>query len=138
MAPPTSPTGPEILERDHRQRMGGLRDNKEYSDRLDIIPSSDIRSALGPNGEIWKPIHIVERKKDRQELQRKVYGSGIDPPTMSIEEYLEEKEATGGIIKGGGAESGKPPEPDEDNYEKGDEETYKARNWDNFTEDNPK
>ena len=30
------------------------------------------------------------------------------------------------------------PEPDEDNYEKADIETMKARKWDEFVEDNPR
>lgn len=57
---------------------------------------------------------------------------------MTIDEYLEEERARGGIIEGGGAASGLSPEPDEDNYEKGDAEMYKAREWDEFVEANPK
>ena len=34
--------------------------------------------------------------------------------------------------------SGMQPEPDEDNYEKADAETMKAREWDEFVEDNPR
>jgi len=57
---------------------------------------------------------------------------------MTIDEYLEEERARGGIIEGGGAASGLSPEPDEDNYEKGDAETMKAREWDEYVEANPK
>lgn len=57
---------------------------------------------------------------------------------MTIDEYLEEERARGGIIEGGGEASGRSPEPDEDNYEKGDAETMKAREWDEFVESNPK
>jgi hypothetical protein len=57
---------------------------------------------------------------------------------MTIDEYLEEERRRGGIIEGGGAQSGARPEPDEDNMEKADEETMKARAWDEFTEANPK
>jgi hypothetical protein len=57
---------------------------------------------------------------------------------MTIDEYLEEERARGGIIEGGGEASGIPPEPDEDNYEKADQETMKAREWDEFVESNPK
>jgi immunoglobulin-binding protein 1 len=57
---------------------------------------------------------------------------------MTIDEYLEEEKRRGGIIEGGGEASGIRPEPDEDNYEKADEETIKAREWDEFVEANPK
>jgi hypothetical protein len=57
---------------------------------------------------------------------------------MTIDEYLEEERARGGIIEGGGEASGLSPEPDEDNFEKADAETYKAREWDEFTEANPR
>jgi len=57
---------------------------------------------------------------------------------MSIDEYLEEERKRGGIIEGGGEASGIIPEPDEDDYEKGEQETYKARAWDEYVEANPK
>jgi hypothetical protein len=57
---------------------------------------------------------------------------------MTIDEYLEEERKRGGIIEGGGAQSGIRPEPNEDDLEKADEETMKARAWDEFKEENPK
>lgn len=57
---------------------------------------------------------------------------------MTIDEYLEEEKRRGGIIEGGGEQSGIRPEPDEDDLDKADEETMKARAWDEFKEDNPK
>ena len=57
---------------------------------------------------------------------------------MSIDEYLEEEKRRGGVIEGGGEKSGQAPEPDEDDIEKADAETMKAREWDEFTEANPK
>lgn len=57
---------------------------------------------------------------------------------MTIDEYLEEERARGGIIEGGGEASGIIPEPEEDNYEKADEAIMKAREWDEFVESNPK
>ena len=57
---------------------------------------------------------------------------------MTIDEYLEEERARGGIIEGGGEASGLSPEPDEDNLEKADAETMKAREWDEYVEANPK
>lgn len=57
---------------------------------------------------------------------------------MTIDEYLEEEKRRGGIIEGGGEESGRVPVPDEDNYEKADAEVMKAREWDEYVEANPK
>jgi hypothetical protein len=57
---------------------------------------------------------------------------------MSIDDYLEEERRRGGIIEGGGEASGRKPEVDEDDHEKADEETMKAREWDEFKEANPK
>lgn len=147
MAPPIPPTGPELLERDHRQRTGGLRDNTEYSDKLDIIPSTDFRTqfdvdvnAKHKNRRLHGMVEVYanEKQKNRQERTKAVFGSSHNPPTMTIDEYLEYEKATGGIIEGGGEASGREPTPDEDNYEKGDEETYKARRWDDYTEEHQK
>lgn len=57
---------------------------------------------------------------------------------MSIDEYLEEERKRGGIIEGGGEASGIIAEPDEDDYEKGEAETLKARAWDEYVEENPR
>jgi immunoglobulin-binding protein 1 len=57
---------------------------------------------------------------------------------MTIDEYLEEERRRGGIIEGGGEASGVKAVPDEDDYEKGEVETMKAREWDEFVEANPK
>jgi hypothetical protein len=55
---------------------------------------------------------------------------------MSIDEYLEEEKRRGGILEGGT----EPPkqEVDEDDMEAVDRATYKARQWDDFTDDNRK
>lgn len=57
---------------------------------------------------------------------------------MTIDEYLAEEKRRGGIIEGGGEQSGLRPEVDEDNFSKADEETVKAREWDEFKEANPR
>lgn len=41
-------------------------------------------------------------------------------------------------MEGGGEQSGVPAEPDEDDYRKADAETEKAREWDEFREENPR
>ena len=57
---------------------------------------------------------------------------------MTIDEYLAEEKRRGGIVDGGGAQQGIPAEVDEDDLDKADQETMKARDWDEFTEQNPK
>ena len=57
---------------------------------------------------------------------------------MTIDEYLEEERKRGGMIDGGGPQSQQRPLVDEDDMDKADEATMKAREWDEFVEANPK
>ncbi|KAH8651517.1 TAP42-like protein [Tricladium varicosporioides] len=137
MAPPTPPAGPESLERDYRERMG-LRGKDEYSDRLDrrdMLSAANTGPILSSGGKPLRPFTLLD---SRQSIKAGVFKPGHNLPTMTIDEYLEEERARGGIIEGGGEASGLSPEPDEDNYEKGDQETMKAREWDEYVEANPK
>ncbi|KAH8602111.1 TAP42-like protein [Bisporella sp. PMI_857] len=137
MAPPNPGSTPAALEYDYRERVG-LTNADGYSDRLDNI--SRISAAhkgpiLDSGGKPLRPFTLLD---SRQTLKDGVFRPGHNLPTMTIDEYLEEERARGGIIEGGGAASGLSPEPDEDNYDKADAETYKAREWDEFVEANPK
>ncbi|KAK0715807.1 TAP42-like protein [Lasiosphaeris hirsuta] len=85
-----------------------------------------------------KPLQPFTLLGNRQELAAGVFRPGHNLPTMTIDEYLDEERRRGGIIEDGGEASGVRPEPDEDNYEKTDAETYKAREWDEYVEANPK
>jgi immunoglobulin-binding protein 1 len=139
LAPPTPPLGPESLERDYRER-NGLRGDQDYSDRLDqpiseLLSSGNAGPILDRGGKPLRPFTLLD---SRQRLQAGVFKPGHNLPTMTIDEYLEEERRRGGIIEGGGEASGIRPEPDEDNYEKADEETMQAREWDEFVEANPK
>jgi immunoglobulin-binding protein 1 len=134
--PPTGPT-PQALERDYRER-AGLRDGSEYSERLDrrdVLSAANKGPILSSGGKPLRPFTLLD---SRQTIKEGVFRPGHNLPTMTIDEYLEEERARGGIIEGGGEASGIPPEPDEDNYEKADQETMKAREWDEFVESNPK
>jgi len=74
----------------------------------------------------------------RQTLTKNVFHPDHSLPTMTIDEYLDEERRRGGMIDGGGAQSGMPAEPIEDDFDKADEETMKARAWDEYVENNPK
>ncbi|WEW60951.1 Type 2A phosphatase-associated protein 42 [Emydomyces testavorans] len=110
-----------------------------YSDRLDIGVSPGDRERgrplLSTTGVPLQPFVLTSR---RAEIQRGVFRPGHNLPTMTIEEYLEEERKRGGIIEGGGEQSGAPKEIDEDEMDKADEETMKARAWDEFKEENPR
>ncbi|KAI1352004.1 TAP42-like family protein [Xylaria sp. FL0043] len=125
------------IQEDERRRKESI-DMDNYSEKLD----APLRLQAGSKGPLLskegKPLRPFTLVGDRQELQRGVFRPGHNLPTMSIDEYLEEERRRGGIIEGGGEASGRQPEPDEDNMEKADEETMKARAWDEFTEANPR
>ncbi|KAM0259044.1 hypothetical protein ACHAQJ_003545 [Trichoderma viride] len=89
---------------------------------------------LSTTGKPLQPFTLVGSRAD---LARGVFRPGHNLPTMSVDEYLEEERRRGGIIEGGGTE---PPkrEVDEDDMEAVDQETYKARHWDDFTDNNRK
>lgn len=117
----------------------GIRDkDSPYSDRLDTrdkLSAANKGPILSTGGKPLRPFTLLD---SRQTVKNGVFKSGHNLPTMTIDEYLDEERARGGIIEGGGAASGLSPEPDEDNYEKGDAETMKARDWDEYVEANPK
>ena len=133
-----APPRPGQHEDDIRRQ--NLSDRSGYSDRLDIGLQSLGRGGrpggplLSRTGVPLRPFVLTDR---RTELQKGVFRPGHNLPTMTIDEYLEEEKRRGGIIEGG-EKSGIPKEIDEDDYEKADEETMKARAWDEFTENNPR
>jgi hypothetical protein len=148
LAPPEQPArgtpNPQELEdarRRQRPTAGGLGDNKNdsYSDRLDQPLRAANNLAGGPLlSKQGKPLQPFTLVNNRQELAKGVFRPGHNLPTMSIDEYLEEERRRGGIIEGGGEASWHRPEPDEDDIEKADAETMKAREWDEFVEANPR
>ncbi|KAK3318447.1 TAP42-like protein [Apodospora peruviana] len=115
------------------------RERANEAARLDM-PLRRLQSTLGgplltKQGKPLQPFTLVN---DRQELTKGVFRPGHNLPTMSIDEYLEEERRRGGIIEGGGEASWARPEPDEDDIDKADAETLKARAWDEYVEANPK
>jgi immunoglobulin-binding protein 1 len=134
MAPtvPNPGPGPSSDQRTRNGRGDG------YSERLDP-PLSTLANLRGPildkSGKPLRPFTLVD---DRTRIQQGVFRPDHNLPTMTIGEYLEEERKRGGIIEGGGPQSAIRPEVDEDDMDKADEETMKARAWDEFKEANPK
>jgi immunoglobulin-binding protein 1 len=133
---PLIPTTTSVQE-DERRRASVNDDG--YSERLDNPLQGFASNYPGPLlSKEGRPLRPFTLTSSRQDMQQGVFRPGHNLPTMSIDEYLEEERKRGGIIEGGGEASGRQPEPDEDNEEKADAETYKAREWDEFVESNPK
>lgn len=132
---------PQLSGKDQARdaRMRGNTGQSGYSERLDAPLSQLLKNGkLGPllskEGKPLQPFTLLDR---RSQLQQGVFRPGHNLPTMTIDEYLEEERKRGGIIEGGGQSDAK-PEIDEDDMEKADEETMKARAWDEFKEANPR
>lgn len=129
-APPHSDPLSRPRETDHDPT---LRLDKPFQGRL---------GAGGPllskEGRPLRPFTLLGSSdpSSRQELRRGVFRPGHNLPTMSIDEYLEEERRRGNIIEGGGEQP--KPELDEDDMDAVDRETYKAREWDEFKDHNPK
>lgn len=139
MAPPAdAPAREKAPIEDERRRAS---DKDGYSERLDIhsiLAASNRGPILDGQGKPLRPFTLLGGQSARQELQKGVFRPGHNLPTMTIDEYLEEEKRRGGIIEGGGEASGQPVVIDEDDYARGDEETLKARAWDEYVEANPK
>ncbi|GAO18156.1 uncharacterized protein UV8b_01187 [Ustilaginoidea virens] len=86
---------------------------------------------LSRQGRPLQPFTLVGSRAD---LARGVFRPGHNLPTMSIDEYLAEERRRGNMLEGGTD----PParEVDEDDADAVDRETYKAREWDDFKDDN--
>ncbi|USP75975.1 uncharacterized protein yc1106_03249 [Curvularia clavata] len=134
LAPPAPPQGQDPQAPDARQDSRG---KDGYSERLDgqyagLRYSGPI---LSSDGKPMRPFTLLD---SRQTLKKGVFRPDHSLPTMTIDEYLEEERKRGGIIEGGGPQSGIQPEPNEDDMEAADAETMKQRAWDEYVEANPK
>lgn len=132
---PPPPNNPH--EQDSRRRNND--EQAAYSERLDppmsqLLQGGKFGPLLSKEGKPVQPFTLLDR---RTQLQQGVFRSGHNLPTMTIDEYLEEEKRRGNVVQGG-EQSGIIPEVDEDDMEKADEETMKARAWDEFTEANPR
>nr|XP_023907996.1 uncharacterized protein C63.05-like [Quercus suber] len=138
MKPPSPPPDQNPSATDNRER-GSRSRTDVYSDRVDA-PSSHL--SAGVRGPILdnkgKPLRPFTLTSKRKEFRDGVFRPDHSLPTMSIDEYLEEERKRGGMIEGGGAQSGAKPEIDEDDMDAADAATMKARDWDEYVEANPK
>ncbi|KKA21485.1 TOR signaling pathway regulator (TapA) [Rasamsonia emersonii CBS 393.64] len=132
-----APPQPENTGQDDPRKQDN-RDKTGYSERLDppvsqLLKGGKLGPLLSKDGKPLQPFTLTDR---RTQLREGVFRPGHNLPTMTIEEYLEEERKRGGIIQGGNQNEVR--EIDEDDMEKADEETMKARAWDEFKEENPR
>lgn len=111
-----------------------LKDPTGYTDKLETLN----KPLISKNGKILGNFTLIDKKT---ELKNKVKGYGQYGPTMTVEEFLAKEWEDNRVLQGGESEiieQNKLKEELEDNIKYQDEQTYKARNWDDFTEANPK
>ncbi|CAO1630447.1 unnamed protein product [Sympodiomycopsis kandeliae] len=102
-------------------------------------------SSRGNNAMQNLPIHELD---ERQRIRNSVFQPSHRLPTMSIDEYLQEEERRGNILRGGGAEGAAQATPREarslrsendgtrEAYEAEEEARREAIEWDTFKESN--
>lgn len=132
-----APPNPDELRPDDPRQNNASGSN--YSDRLDpplsqLLNGGRFGPILSKQGKPMQPFTLLDR---RTQLQQGVFRPSHNLPTMTIDEYLEEEKRRGNFIQGGD-QSATQVEVDEDDMDKADEETMKARAWDEFTEANPR
>lgn len=133
-AAPTAPLPQTENKQGENERLRQRED--ETSWRLDQPLTGRIGGGgplLSKEGKPLQPFTLVGSRKD---LAKGVFRPSHNLPTMSIDEYLEEEKRRGGILEGG--TDPQKPQVDEDDMEAVDRETYKARDWDDFKDDNRK
>lgn len=133
-----APPNPDQPQGDDPRRRADT-DQPGYSDRLDpplsqLLQGGRLGPVLSKEGKPLQPFTLLDR---RTQLQQGVFKPSHNLPSMTIDEYLEEEKRRGNFIEGGD-QSATQEVVDEDDMDKADEETMKARAWDEFTEANPK
>ncbi|CAM0142458.1 unnamed protein product [Umbelopsis sp. WA50703] len=128
-----------VLEMEKIRERAAHGDDAASDTRSPLTSRMDPRNANGPllssTGKPLRPFIITNK---RQELRDQVFRPGWALPTMTIDEYLQQEEERGNIIKGGGNDQAQKPEIDDNDHEALDAETMKARDWDVYKEDNPR
>lgn len=119
----------ERIRREKSERVKS--DDLGYTTRLEIDPNrpKNISDILTKEGKILQPFTITNSK---QELRRKVFGTGQVLPSMTVEEYLNYELANGKMLNEESS-ANKYSSDDEDS-----EDEIEKRNWDDWKDDNPK
>ncbi|CAG8459055.1 2441_t:CDS:2 [Paraglomus brasilianum] len=120
------------------QKMQEQQRNGQTDDRVNVHQP---QRATGSNGSLLdkdgKPQRPFVLTSKREEIKNSLWRPHWSLPTMSIDEYLQLEAQRGNIISGGGK---MPEEKVVDDMDEAaiDAETYKAREWDDFKDANPR
>ncbi|KAJ3320289.1 Nucleolar protein 6 [Boothiomyces sp. JEL0866] len=123
-----------LVEIKDEQEVLKFAEKIKLSDKQDrvVMPEKTVKLA-----DLTGPILDKKGKNKREELAKGVFRPGHNLPTMTIEEYLEREMERGNFLSGGTKQPVK-EDPDDNDEEAIDQETYKKREWDNFTDFNPR
>ena len=102
-----------------------------YTEKLESLNKPLVSKEV----KVLRNFTLVDKRTD---LQKKVRGYGQYGPTMSVEEFLEKEWESGRVLQGGENNQEQGNKNNEDDEELQDIETYKAREWDEFKEANPR
>ncbi|QLG72184.1 hypothetical protein HG535_0C05380 [Zygotorulaspora mrakii] len=119
---------------EHQRRQPEMVDSSSSSGYTEKLESLN-KPLISKEGKVLRNFTLLDKKS---ELQRKVRGYGQYGPTMSVEEFLEKEWESGRVLQGGEVTQEQSKEDAEDNETLQDIETYKAREWDEFKEANPR
>ncbi|KAG0142357.1 hypothetical protein CROQUDRAFT_67356 [Cronartium quercuum f. sp. fusiforme G11] len=140
-------TGAQMQELPHP---GRTNDEEDLTWRLDRL-STRSGPLIGPSGKVLRPFTILPAKSstsaatDRIRLREEVFRPDWNLPTMTIDEYLDEQQAMGNFLSGGGraqaeteTEGERTKREAEDDNAAGEEAAEglrrKAIEWDEFTD----
>ncbi|KAL6947103.1 hypothetical protein ACO0QE_001972 [Hanseniaspora vineae] len=120
------------MEKQSEEKQKREQDPTRYTERLEVLN----QPLLSKTGKVLRNFTLLN---DKQKQQKKVFGFGQYGPTMSVEEFLEQEFASGNVLQGGEQDPSLIDDKvNEDSEEWADKETYKAREWDDFTETHTK
>lgn len=116
---------PDLVEADADK--GELRPF-EYTAKVEVLN----KPILSKHGKVLRNFTLLDKQS---QFKNGVFGYGQYGPTMTVEELLEKEFESGRVLQGGEEVE---KEVDEDNEEWNNKQTYKAREWDEFKEANPR
>ena len=102
----TAPSDPSQIPRpiDSREQRGHEEDTTWRLDQT-LASRAKPRELISGGGRVLRPFTILPSTvgmSDRERLRSEVFRSDHRLPTMTIDEYLEEEDRRGNIIRGGG------------------------------------
>ncbi|ODV63244.1 Tap42p [Ascoidea rubescens DSM 1968] len=122
----------KYASKDNKSNILSEENNYGYTENLETLN----KSILSKEGKVLRPFTLYSKK---DQLRKKVFGTGQELPTMSIEEYLDEEMKRGGIVKQsitGNESDSESDDEEKDNYD--EVGVYKKREWDDFTDTHKK